>query len=491
VEGRRGALREPGALLLISTYELGRQPLSLASPLAALEEAGFSPLALDLSVERIDSAAVGRARLVAVAVPMHTALRLGVQAAERIRSINPACRIVLYGMYATLNAPALFSRGADFIIGGECEEPLLRLAEDLDRGGTGRDLEGVGAALEGGGTAAPAAPWLRRISFSVPRRSSLPPLDRYARLEHQGVTRLAGQTEAGRGCLHLCRHCPIPPVYGGRFFIVPRDIVLADIRNQVAAGATHMTFGDPDFLNGPGHSVAILRAARAEFPALTFDFTAKIEHLLAHRTLLPELAGLGCLFVVSAVESIDDRTLAILDKGHTRADVEAAIDLTRSAGIALRPSLVPFTPWTGLEAYRELLAFIAAHDLVDHLDPVQLVIRLLLPPGSLLLDHPAMRPHLGALDARRFTYDWTHPDPRMDSLHRELSRLVEKSALEKADPRLTFSRIVAHAGSQPLPVRAPDARQGDRPPRLTESWFCCAEPTEDQMDPLRPAEARF
>jgi hypothetical protein len=491
VEGRRGPLREPGAVLLISTYELGRQPLSLASPLATLEEAGFSPTALDLSVERIDAAAVGRARLAAVAVPMHTALRLGVQAAERIRSINPACRIVLYGMYATLNVSALLSRGADFIIGGECEEPLLRLAQDLDRGGTGRGVEGVGAAAYDGEFSAPAAPWLRRIPFAVPRRASLPPLERYARLEHQGTTRLAGQTEASRGCLHLCRHCPIPPVYGGRFFVVPRDIVLADIRNQVAAGATHITFGDPDFLNGPRHSVAILEEARREFPALTFDFTAKIEHLLQHRALLPELARLGCLFVVSAVESIDDRILAILDKGHTRADVETAIDATRSAGIALRPSLVPFTPWTGLGGYQELLGFIADHDLVDHLDPVQLVIRLLLPPGSLLLDHHAMRPHLGALDARRFTYDWTHPDPRMDSLQRELSRLVEKAGLEKADPRLTFSRIVAHAGSQPLPVRAPDAGPGDRPPRLTEPWFCCAEPTEDQMDPLRPAEARF
>ncbi len=122
---------------------------------------------------------------------------------------------------------------------------------------------------------------------------------------------------------------------------------------------------------------------------------------------------------------------------------------------------------------------------------MQLVIRLLLPPGSLLLDHAAMRPHLGALDARRFTYDWTHPDPRMDSLQRELSRLVEKAALEKIDPRLIFSRIVSLAGSRPLADHSPAPLDRDRPPRLTEPWFCCAEPTEDQMDPLRPAEARF
>ncbi len=465
-------LRASGAVVLISTYELGHQPLSLASPLALLQQAGFSPAAIDLAVERLDPATIRAARLAAVAVPMHTALRLGVKAVERIRSINPDCRIGLYGLYATLNAAALFERGADFIIGGECEEPLVRLAADLDRGGSGVGIEGVNVAPRASPAGIPVVPWLRRIEFAVPRRASLPPLDRYARLVHDGETRLAGQTEASRGCLHFCRHCPIPPVYGGRFFVVPREVVLADIRNQVAIDATHVTFGDPDFLNGPGHSLAILRAARAEFPTLTFDFTAKIEHLLKHRDLLPELARLGCLFVVSAVESIDDRVLAILDKGHTRADVEAVIDLTRRAGITLRPSLVPFTPWTGLPAYRELLAFIERHDLIDHLDPVQLVIRLLLPPGSLLLDHPEIRPHLGALDPGRFTYEWSHPDPRMDRLHRDLSGLVEKAALDGEDPRIIFDRIVARAAARPRPTHSPIVHDKGRPPRLTEPWFC-------------------
>jgi len=465
-------LRARGAVVLLSTYEMGRQPLSLASPLALLEDAGFSPTVIDLAVERLDPEAIAAARLAAIAVPMHTALRLGVQALERIRAISPGCRVLLYGLYATLNAEALFDRGADFIIGGECEEPLVRLATDLDRGGSGRGIDGVNVAPAAAGAGPPAAPWLRRIEFAVPRRASLPPLDRYALLLHDGATRLAGQTEASRGCLHFCRHCPIPPVYGGRFFVVPREVVLADIRNQVSAGATHLTFGDPDFLNGPGHSLAILRAARAEFPALTFDFTAKIEHLLKHRDLLPEMARLGCLFVVSAVESIDDRVLAILDKGHTRADVEEAIELTRSAGLTLRPSLVPFTPWTGLDDYLGLLAFIERHDLVDHLDPVQLVIRLLLPPGSLLLNHKEMRPHLGALDSGRFTYDWRHPDPRMDLLHRELSVLVEKAALDGEDPRLTFDRIVARAAARPLGTRSPIVHDKGRPPRLTEPWFC-------------------
>ena len=105
----------------------------------------------------------------------------------------------------------------------------------------------------------------------------------------------SGQVEASRGCLHRCRHCPLPPIYGGRFFIVPPDIVLSDIRNQVKAGARHITFADADFLNGPGHVMPIVAAMHDEFPDLTFDFTAKVSHLLGDPRSV--LAGRRSLFV--------------------------------------------------------------------------------------------------------------------------------------------------------------------------------------------------
>jgi radical SAM superfamily enzyme YgiQ (UPF0313 family) len=466
-----GRLREPGATLLVSCYELGHQPLAVASPLAVLRAAGFAPAAIDLAVERLDPEAVRRARLAAVSVPMHTALRLGARAVERIRELNPSCHICLYGLYATLNGDTLLRRGADAVIGGECEEPLLMLAESLDRGESG-PVPGVRFLDR------PAGPWIRRPRPPVPWRAPLPPLERYARLEAGGLTRMAGHVEASRGCRHLCRHCPIPPVYGGRFFVVPRDVVLADVRQQVEAGATHITFGDPDFLNGPGHARGVVEALHAGFPRVTFDFTAKIEHLLKHRDLLPRLARCGCLFIVTAVESLSDRVLRILDKGHTREDVETALRLARDAGIALRPSLVPFTPWTTLADYGELLAFAGRDDLAGAIDPVQMAIRLLVPPGSLLLDHPEMRPHLGPLDADRFSWVWSHPDPRMDRLQRDLASLVERAALAGQPPEATFAAIAARyreiAGPGPLPPDPPAVTRRDkgRPPRLTEPWFC-------------------
>ena len=141
-----------------------------------------------------------------------------------------------------------------------------------------------------------------------------------------GGYRVAGYTEASRGCKHLCRHCPIVPVYSGVFRIVPREIVLEDIRRQVEAGAEHIAFGDPDFFNGPAHALSIVEALHREFPRVSYDVIIKIEHLLrSPAENLEKLRDTGCLFVTSAVESLDDAVLTRLDKGHTRADFLAVV----------------------------------------------------------------------------------------------------------------------------------------------------------------------
>src|SRR5258708_752424 len=186
-------LRSAGSILLISCYELGHQPLAIALPMGFLQRAGFAPDALDIAVERLDAEKVERAGLVAISVPMHTALRLGVRVAERVRQINPAARICFYGLYAALNADYLLQNVADYCIGGECEEPLVALAEALE---TGRHswVEGV---IQPG---APPRPHLDRLRFPLPVRTALPPLHEYAKLEHNGQRRVAGYVEASRGC---------------------------------------------------------------------------------------------------------------------------------------------------------------------------------------------------------------------------------------------------------------------------------------------------
>lgn len=466
-------------ILLVTCYELGHQPLNLASPLASLRRAGYTPVAVDTSVSELPDDAIQPARLVAISVPMHTALRLGVRVAERVRAVSPDAHICFYGLYASLNAEYLLREHADSIIGGEYEEALVALARALEHVEHGEPMAGVPGVRT---RATPAAPVLSRLPFAVPARDTLPAPRQYAHLVIGERVVPAGYVEASRGCLHTCAHCPITPVYGGRFFVVPRDVVVADIRAQVAAGVEHITFGDPDFLNGPRHALELVRAMHREFPSLTFDATIKVEHMLERRELFPELAELGCAFIVSAVESLSEEVLRHLRKGHSRADVAEALSILDAAGIPMRPTFVAFTPWTTARDYVDVLDFIAEHDLIEHVDPIQYAIRLLVPPGSALLDSEDTTNWLGPLDEATFSHTWAHPDPRMDALHTAVMALVERAAAAKAPTAETFAEVRQLATTRlGLPelagvaaaMRGGATRRARRPiPHLSEPWFC-------------------
>ena len=463
-------MRAPGDVLLVSTYALGHAPVALASAAAFLERAGFDPDCLDAAVDAIDDERLARARVIALSVPMHTALRLAMPIYERARRLAPTAKVGFFGVYATLHGEELVRRGADFVLGGECEQELVAVVDALERG---TDVAPW----------CPAPPTLDKLAFPVPSRRRLPLDARHVRMvDEHGVARVAGQTESSRGCLHLCRHCPIPAVYArgddgaigarGRFFVVPADVVLADVAQLVDAGATHVTFADPDFLNGPRHAIHVARALHARFPAVTFDVTAKVEHLLAHQALLPELRALGCAFVVSAVESLSDVVLARLAKGHDRADVEQLITAMATADLPLRPTLLPFTPWSTLADHLELLELVDRHGLQDAVDPVQLAIRLLLPAGSLLLDDDVVRAALVDRDAPEpasFTHRWRHADPRLDALHATSMAIVEDAAARDAPAVETHARLRAAAGLGPGRAKV---RPTKRVPHLTEPWFC-------------------
>jgi radical SAM superfamily enzyme YgiQ (UPF0313 family) len=491
-------------VVLISTYELGHQPFGLASPAAWLRARGAQVICLDLSRQPFQEQAIREAGLVAFYVPMHTATRLAAQLVERVRRINPRAHLCFYGLYAPVNEAYLRGAGVETILGGEFEAGLARLCTRLTEQENG---EGANA---GPGNAAPSAPVisLERLDFLVPDRSGLPPLAKYAHvLLPDGGSLVAGYTEASRGCKHLCRHCPIVPVYNGAFRVVQQDVVLEDIRRQVAAGAQHISFGDPDFFNGPSHALAIVEALHREFPRLSYDVTIKIEHLLRQGAHLERLRDTGCLFVTTAVESVDDAVLERLDKGHTRADFLAVVRHFRKLGMVLHPTFVPFTPWTTPAGYGELLAVLAEQELVENVAPIQLGIRLLIPAGSRLLELNEVRQGVGAFDPASLVYPWRHSDARMDRLAervQDLAAAADKAGLARAE---TFARIWRAASE--VQIEAQGAGHGDglagpppassllgpppalpvraAIPHLSEAWYCCAEPTRDQFVSLAEA----
>ena len=456
-------------VVLISTYELGRQPFGLASPVAWLKAAGADVVVQDLAVSDFDPAAVRDALLVGVYVPMHTATRMAEPVLARVRALNPRAHICAYGLYAPMNADHLHSLGADSVIGGEFEQPLVDLYHGL--ASTGRPAAGRSVVS------------LDRQEFLVPDRTGLPELHRYATLRlGSGQTRTVGSTEASRGCKHLCRHCPIVPVYGGRFRIVQAEPVLEDVRRQVAAGAQHITFGDPDFFNAPTHSMRIVTRLHEEFPDLSYDVTIKVEHLRRHAGLIPTLRRTGCVLVTTAVEALDDEILKRLDKHHSAADLRDVLGLLRDADLAINPTFVAFTPWTTIAGYAQFLHDILNLGLVDLVTPVQYGIRLLIPAGSRILELDDVREMIDEFDPTALAYPWSSRDAQVDELQREVLHLIRTGL----DRRELFTEIWRSSARRLGPAVVTDPDLSHLPaspavPQMSEPWYCCAEPTDEQL----------
>jgi radical SAM superfamily enzyme YgiQ (UPF0313 family) len=459
-------------VLLISTYDLGRQPFGLASPAAWLRREGIDVDCVDTSRDALTDASIAEADLVAFYLPMHTATRLSAPVIARIRQVNPSARLAAYGLYAPLNANWLREQGVEKVLGPEAEADLVNLVNS--------QLLTPNAQLPTRDSQNSISRLQPRLRFVQPDRSALPPLTRYASLHMpDGSRRVVGSTDATRGCKHLCRHCPIVPVYRGTFRVIPLDVVLDDVHAQVAAGAQHISFGDPDFLNGPTHARRLVEAVATRFPGLTYDVTIKIEHILRHADMLALLRDTGCLMITSAVESVDDEVLVKLRKGHTRADFINAVEICRHARVALAPTFVPFTPWTTIDGYVDLLEQIDSLHLTEAVAPIQLAIRLLVTAESKLMELPDICELVDPFDAQSLTFPWRHRDSGVDELQRAVMDVVAgTSSSSRSD---VFDRIWALAtGTAARPARV----RGLTPPYMTEGWYCCAEPGPEQLDLL-------
>jgi radical SAM superfamily enzyme YgiQ (UPF0313 family) len=430
-------------IVLLSTYELGHQPFGLVSPKAWLVRAGHEVSSVDLAKTSLSEDLIREADAVAFSLPMHTATRLAVPVIQRVKRVNPGARIACYGLYAPLNSELLRSLGVEAILGGEFEQSLISWAN---------------------GDKQPEIS-LDKLTFLKPDRSDLGAS--YAKMSGK----IVAYTEASRGCKHLCRHCPIVPVYQGQFRVIQRAIVIDDIRQQIAQGASHVTFGDPDFLNGPTHAMRIVEMLHAEFPQVTYDATIKIEHLLKHRDLLRPLRDTGCLFITTAVESLDDVMLAKLEKNHTRRDFFETVALARDAGLALQPTFLAFTPWTTMENYRDLLRVLRDLELVESVPSVQLALRLLITSSSRLLELDDIRSIVGAFDRNLLIYPWKHADAQVDAVGARIFRLVDKLQKQGQNRTQIFARIWEEAGDEPLPENfhlIPRVTV----PFLDEPWYC-------------------
>lgn len=456
-------------VLAVSTYELGHQPLILAQIASVLTKYDIEFSVVDNSVANysfntLDDFMLPNNSLpthLIISVPMHTATQLGKSIAAKAKKLFGEDLVTIaIGLYAKVAAqePGLF----DIAI------PDLDLNYLLSQLNVNETLD------------------QKTLRALVPDRTMLPGLGNYAHFISSNSKELVGYVETTVGCAHMCRHCPVPVIHKGSFKAIPVATVMSQIDTLYHEGARHITFGDPDFLNGPTHALKILRQMHTKYSDLTFDATIKVEHVLENLDIWDEMRELGLQFIVSAFEHTSDIILKKLAKGHTKNDIVKSISVLRRSGIEVRPSLLPFTPWTTREDLVDLIDFIFEQDLVANVDPVQLSIKLLIPLDSLLLEDADLS--VQQWNSETLSFEWNFPDPAIDQVHKEISQLIQKSESLETNSLTTLTSIreiiYSLIGIKPPFISFEELSHSEKP-RLSESWFCCAEPTINQLNVLR------
>ena len=478
--------------LLLSTYDLGRRPMALALVAGWFQQADQTIHCLDLSVQPLDETLATRAACVAVYLPMHTATRLAARVLPRLKALNPKALLVCWGLYALPNQAWLRQLGATHVLGVECEPQLLALAQAY----APADLPPATNPAPMATNLAQTAPTrLPKLKHPLSAQAGLPAPQHYATLTLGNAQHYTASVETTRGCKHTCTHCPLTPIYQGQLRVVAPRVIAHAIDVQVEAGASHVTFADPDFLNAPTHALNTVRAMQQRHPNLTYDATIKVEHLLKHANLLPILRNTGCVLITTAVESFEAPVLQKLQKNHTPQQAVQAIKLLRSTELGCNPTFVPFTPWSTLAGISHLLQWVQRLGLVDLIAPVQYGIRLLLPKGSPLLQEPDVQPWLLPFDAAQLHTPWRSPDTRLDALQTEFAHIAQRAQSQNNSRQHVFAALQKslHAWATPAELRA-EAQFHSRgcipnsPPlgveawqkqdpwvlnaRLSEPWFC-------------------
>ena len=465
-------------VLTIATYQLGHQPFSCLSVCNILEQNGHDTKIFDFEkrdeYEQTLFNELNWADALLIAVPMHTGTRIALEIVTIVQNDLPNLPIGLFGLYASNLNDLDLSPQISLLASGESQAEILHWISNVQNTVTRNHPTRI--IVRNNKTA------VKEMPLPLDRTKVLP-LENYARLEIDGTERLVGYTETTRGCSHKCTHCPVPVVYDGKFRINEINWVLTDIDQLVVLGAKHISFGDPDFFNAPIHAMKILDQMHKRYPHLTFDATIKVEHLLQYARLIPKLAENGCVFLVSAFEHISSKVLEILAKNHSQNDMKLAIELCRKNGIEIRPSLLPFTPWTTPKDIVDLFNFVIEQDIIANVDPVQYSIRLLVPHGSLLLNNKATSSYFSAPSASSpLTYNWTSEYSELEVLQKELTKLAaqatgKESIFETFDQ--AYKLVCTLFGIDYLSPKYDRSKQS--PAKLTEAWFCCAEPTEAML----------
>jgi radical SAM superfamily enzyme YgiQ (UPF0313 family) len=410
---------------LVSTYEGGLQPLSVATAASHLLAAGHEPLVFDASLSRPPMEDLQRADLVTFSVPLFESLSEATSLALEFRRCS-STPVVFFGTYAAINRDALLVSYGNGVVLGDWEKVLVDAADRISQG---LPLDGIQ------GLATPtfqASKMYLRQGHLLPARYLLPPLTAYRYEEACRKLKrdvVVGNVELTRGCRFHCSYCSIFAAYDRKVVICPERIALEDIDQVVRGGAEHICFVDAEFLNAPAHSLHVVRLLHERYPHITYDFTSRADLLAEDPRRLQLLVDCGARFVTSAFEFPKARVLEAIDKGFGFETLQRALNSCREVGLSVNPTFILFNPWTDREDLDTFLGFLADAGLENEINPIQFQTRLWLYKGSPLLEQSEIQARI--VREHEFHYEWRHADHEVEKVFEEYTRRFATNATQR------------------------------------------------------------
>ena len=443
-------------ILLLSFYDLGKQPKIISELYEKLDNGSNQIDIVDYSIEEKDLT-LDNYDVLGIYASMHTA---SVLAEQYLRDRKLPNKLFVFGLYANVFSEMFSDFQSIHSFDSDELESLLQVQLNPNYS----------------------------FKHTVPDRTILPSITDYSHIVDGSNNLIAGSVETTYGCKHECTHCPVPIEFKGIFKTFGTEKIITDVTNQVEEGAKHISFNDPDFFNGPKHALKILQLLNEKHPSITYDSTIKVEHILKYPDYFQELKNLNMLFVISAFETTNDHVLNILQKNHSSNDLNKAVELSLENNIDIRPTWMPFSPWTEQNDLISIIKLIENYKLRETVDPIQLTIKLLIPKNSLILKRPEMEEYLLNYDPASFSYAWKYKFPTIDNIQNELFTYVlqHESENEYTQYLGLVDILESHTGETLL---NPEKYNQRIVPKLSETWFCCAEPNKIQLDRIKSNKA--
>ena len=408
-------LVNPGSAAVYSLFGLDLPPIGLLYLAASLEKAGHGVAVWDVQIEGRPPSPADVPGVDLVGISSDTT-RIGKALAIARKLSSWGKPVVLGGPHAQFTPEAILDTGhVDYIVRGEGEETLVRLADALESGSGPAGVPGV-IFRDGPRTVAtppPPPPDVETLPF--PARH-LVDLSRYV---HMGGRR-ASPVVTSRGCPGRCSFCSSSTFFGGTWRARSVDSVLAELDALYHRfGVRAVAFVDDNFTLSPARVTAISEGIARRGLDLKWWAFSRVDTVVRNPAMVASMAAAGCFRIYLGIESGSDETLARLGKRTRSGDAAVAVRILRSHGIEVHGSYIIGSPDEGRADVERTIEMAVALDT----DIGQFSI--LTPyPGTALAEE---------LSDRIFTRRWKYYDGlHLVFRHPRMNRYLLQSLLVKA-----------------------------------------------------------